>query len=59
MKRMVLALLALLLCSSLFLPFRAIPQASYQVVTVADGGTIAGTVKWSGPPVRPPSVPIT
>jgi hypothetical protein len=59
MKRMFLGLSALLLCSGLWLPFPAIPQASYTVVAVNEGGTITGAVKWSGPPVKPPSVPIT
>ena len=31
----------------------------YQVVSVANGGTIKGTVKWSGPEPRPTSFPIT
>ncbi len=34
-------------------------QSNYQVVTVSDGGTIAGTVTWSGPVPRPVIVPIT
>jgi len=59
MRRMVLALPALLLFSGLLLPFPAIPQAAYSVITVQDGGAISGTVKWTGPPVKPPSVPIT
>jgi len=37
----------------------AIPQAVYDVITVSDGGTVSGTVKWVGPRVKPPSVPIT
>ncbi len=37
----------------------AIPQAVYDVITVSDGGTISGTVKWVGPRVKPPSVAIT
>ncbi len=59
MTRMVLSLPALILGSSLLIPFPAIPQANYDVITVKDGGTITGTVKWTGPPVKPPSVPIT
>lgn len=59
MKRMAFALPVLILCSTVLVPFPAIPQAVYDVITVKDGGTIIGTVKWSGPPVKPPSVPIT
>jgi len=29
-------------------------QSEYKVVTVADGGTISGTVKWSGPVPKAP-----
>jgi len=32
---------------------------SYQVIQVAHGGTITGTVKWSGPMPHLPSMPIT
>src|SRR6202140_5521946 len=39
---------------------RAMGQSSgYQVVSVANGGTIKGTVKWSGPEPHPTSFPIT
>lgn len=34
-------------------------QNSYQVVSVDDGGTITGTVKWSGTVPRPLTFPIT
>jgi hypothetical protein len=34
-------------------------QSSYKVVTVSDGGTISGTVKWSGPLPRALDFPIT
>ena len=34
-------------------------QEAYQVVSVADGGTITGTVKWSGPQPHLVSFPIT
>ena len=37
----------------------AFAQSNYQVVKVADGGTISGTVKWSGPVPRDPVFPIT
>jgi hypothetical protein len=59
MKRLAHALPVLMLCSSVLVPSPAIPQANYDVVTVKDGGTISGTVKWTGPRVKPPSVPIT
>jgi hypothetical protein len=44
---------------TLFLAFSgfAIAQA-YQVITVSNGGTITGTVKWSGPMPHLPSMPI-
>lgn len=32
---------------------------SYQVVQITDGGTIRGSVKWSGPRPHTPTVPIT
>ena len=59
MKRMALALPVLILCWSVFFPSRAVPQANYDVIAVKDGGTITGTVKWTGPRIKPPSVPIT
>jgi len=34
-------------------------QSNYQVITVADGGTISGTVKWSGPVPRDLQFPVT
>lgn len=33
-------------------------QSSYQVIRVTNGGTITGTVKWTGASVRPLSLPI-
>jgi hypothetical protein len=36
-----------------------VAQSSYQVVSVANGGTITGSVKWSGTMPRPLSLPIT
>jgi hypothetical protein len=33
-------------------------QSGYQIVTVNDGGTITGTVKWSGPVPKMPTVAI-
>ena len=38
---------------------RAAGQESYQVISVTDGGTITGTVKWSGPQPHLASFPIT
>jgi hypothetical protein len=37
----------------------AFTQDSYKVIPVTDGGTISGTVKWSGPVPRPLDFPIT
>jgi hypothetical protein len=34
-------------------------NSSYQVISVADGGVISGTVKWSGPVPRPLDFPVT
>ncbi|MGH9502571.1 MAG: carboxypeptidase-like regulatory domain-containing protein [Terriglobales bacterium] len=47
---------AFLVC--LMLAVGATAQNGYQVVQVAHGGTISGTVKWSGPLPRIPSYPI-
>lgn len=49
----VIAILSFLLCRISF------AQSSYQVVNVTDGGTISGTVKWSGPQPRNLTFPIT
>lgn len=43
--KIVVALIVLLVLCSV----RSLAQAGYQVITVSDGGTISGTVKWSGP----------
>ncbi len=37
----------------------AFPQSDYKVINVTDGGTISGTVKWSGPLPRAVDFPIT
>lgn len=37
----------------------ALSQANYRVITVADGGTISGSVKWSGPVPRSVEFPVT
>lgn len=34
-------------------------QENYQVISVSNGGTISGTVKWSGPRPHTPAFPIT
>jgi hypothetical protein len=36
----------------------AVAQSDYKVISVTDGGTISGTVKWSGPVPRQLAVPI-
>ncbi len=59
MKRLAFFLPVAMLVLGLLLPFPAIPQANYDTIAVKDGGTIVGTVKWTGPAVKPPSVPIT
>ncbi len=43
----------------LFAAATAFAQGDYKVVTVTDGGTISGTVKWSGPVPRSLEFPIT
>src|ERR1700732_2807885 len=50
-------ILAVLFSSSLALASTALAQ--YQVVTVADGGTITGNVKWTGAKPQPVVLPIT
>jgi hypothetical protein len=36
-------------CASPRLQLLLVAQSGYRVITVADGGTISGTIKWSGP----------
>jgi hypothetical protein len=58
--RCIRAIILLTLCGIAILSTsRAIPEGPYTVIEVHDGATISGTVKWSGEPVRPLSVPIT
>ena len=38
---------------------RASAQSDYTVIKVENGGTITGTVKWSGPTPKTPKLPIT
>jgi hypothetical protein len=49
--------LAILFAASMAMASEAFAQ--YQVETVTDGGTITGTVKWSGPRPKPIVLPIT
>jgi hypothetical protein len=37
----------------------ALAQSDYKVITVTDGGTISGTVRWSGPVPRAVGFPVT
>jgi hypothetical protein len=46
---------ALVICTA----GRAAAQSSYQVITVSNGGTISGTVRWAGAPPKPLLLPIT
>ncbi len=48
-----------LLLLAVLLGVAAVGQESYQVVSVAHGGTIKGTVKWSGPEPHLSTFPIT
>jgi len=47
--------LALLLVATTF----AAAQSGYKVISVTDGGTISGTVRWSGPAPRELDFPVT
>jgi hypothetical protein len=51
----------LLAAASLFLfgAASASAQSDYSVIKVENGGTITGTVKWSGPTPKAPKLPIT
>ncbi|MGA7423143.1 MAG: hypothetical protein WBW77_10710, partial [Candidatus Sulfotelmatobacter sp.] len=49
------SLLALLLAAAAF----AAAQGNYRVISVTDGGTISGTVKWSGPVPHQLDFPVT
>jgi hypothetical protein len=37
----------------------AVAQSDYRVITVTNGGTISGNVKWSGPTPRAMDFPVT
>src|ERR1700721_402996 len=43
----------------IFCAGRASAQSDYPAIKVEDGGTITGTVKWSGPVPKAPKLPIT
>jgi hypothetical protein len=49
---------SLLLYSCVAWAAAAVAQNDYRVISVTDGGTISGTVKWSGPMPRQLAVPI-
>ena len=51
--------MALLVCAATALAAPAWAQTAYEVITVSNGGTITGTVKWTGPAVKPVVLPIT
>ena len=51
--------IGLLLSVLALLAANAAAQATYQVIAVPDGGTIRGTVKWSGPQPHLAKFPIT
>jgi len=57
MRRVVSRLFLLIL--SLVAVGAVFGQSDYKVVTVADGGTISGTVKWAGPVPRALGFPVT
>lgn len=46
---------AILVSVILGLGLMASAQSGYQVISVSDGGTVKGTVKWSGPAPHPPT----
>ena len=52
--RLVAAASLLIFCAG-----RASAQSDYSVIKVENGGTITGTVKWSGPAPKTPKLPIT
>ncbi len=43
----------------LAIPASAAAQSGYKVISVTDGGTISGTIKWSGPAPRELEFPVT
>ena len=57
MRRIVVC--SFLLAFLLVVTALALAQGDYKVITVTDGGTISGTVKWSGPVPRQLDFPVT
>src|SRR5271154_2558266 len=51
---LIFAALLFVFCAS-----RVSAQSDYTAIKVEDGGTISGTVKWSGPAPKPPKLPIS
>jgi hypothetical protein len=58
-KRRVVRTLSIVLLLIPFCGSRAAAQADYAVITVQNGGAIAGTVTWTGPIPKLPKLPIT
>jgi hypothetical protein len=56
--RSLIARCLLLFCPVVFTTFAA-AQDGYKVISVTDGGTISGSVKWSGPAPRELAFPVT
>ena len=56
-SKLKISILAVLFLSGLAMASTV--HAQYSVVTVADGGTISGTVKWTGTKPQPVTLPIT
>jgi hypothetical protein len=59
MTQCIYLLAGIVLAASVCTGQNATTQASYQVETVANGSTITGVVKWSGPVEKDLSLPIT
>ena len=56
--RCLIARCLLLVCPLVFITL-AVAQDGYKVISVTDGGTIAGSVKWTGPAPRELDFPVT
>src|SRR5271156_3767010 len=50
---------SVLFAAALIFPGRAAAQADYTPIKVENGGTITGTVKWTGPEPKIPKLPVT
>lgn len=59
MKRCICVLAAIAFLALVAAAQHVTPQPEYQAETVTNGGTITGTVKWSGPVLKDLSLPIT